>query len=102
MSVKIAPATISTTRTSTPILTNVRANVTPAGPKDQIVEGGIVHYVVRLDPCNVPQEGDLLTIQSWDVFAVDPTQAYSVFTVQLSGFGSLACVRVAVGRWVGR
>lgn len=102
MALLIAPAKISTTRNGTAQLMNVRANVTPAGPKDQIVVGGIVHYVVRLDPCNVPQEGDLLTIQSWDVFAVDPTQAYSVFTVQLSGFGSPACVRVAVGRWAGR
>lgn len=103
MSLRLPSAVISTTRNGSPVLSSVPANIQPAKDKDQDVEGGIVQYIVRLDPANLPQTGDTLTIQSWATFSVDATEPYRVFSARPSGFRpATACIRVSIGQWVGR
>jgi hypothetical protein len=100
MGLRKSNAAVSVSSGATPRLTNARAQIGVPSPRDQQLYGGIVRYLILLDPlpaANTVVEGDTLTIQSWAGQVVDSSRVYHVLESMPSGSGSLVAQRVVVG-----
>lgn len=98
-------AVINTQYGATSKLTNEDVYIGPPSPEDMInVTGGVVHYVVLLDP-GTPTKivtGDSLFILSWGEHTVDPTKPYHVFSASIEGSLDLECIKARIGDLVRR
>jgi hypothetical protein len=101
----LTPITVSTTRGGVAKLSNQRACPGRPTQKDQDTHGGIVKYLILLDPVMVVAgtkvlmdtlPGDVLTIQSWTNVPVTTTWPYRVIEADISGGLGLEVMRCLV------